>query len=379
MLVALTAYWLIFWQKFLRNPYLLCTSEVASTYFPRWRWLGKNLFKPDVYYKYPACIPFLSNFYLPNLLTSWVGARLRMDLAFRAYTWLILGHYLVGSFVAYWMFSQWASPLVSLFGAVTLTYSGYNIKPQTPASAFTCCWIPGLFLGGHVGVLSFGMLILSGYYPPLLYILPVAFLLHPEDILGLFFGIPQLICFLWYWPRSIRAGQLPDRKFGCLSFFKLLDLFIPTKSVALTNGVHYPEVAMYMGLAPLFIWHLSWWWLVIAYACAVLVGILPSVQRIPARAIYLLTFCLTVLACQVIEAFSHNQILGIVFLQLALIFYNSSIYPSFPFSQWWDKPSRLYAKHPFNGTWPNVTGYLINKKISNYAGAFRLKEAACAT
>ena len=52
-----------FFWKFYRNPWLLNTSEVASNFFPFWKWAGSHLpFRDKIYYLYPACIPFLSVF-----------------------------------------------------------------------------------------------------------------------------------------------------------------------------------------------------------------------------------------------------------------------------------------------------------------------------
>lgn len=355
---------------------MLCTSELASTYFPHWIWMGRELrkgrfpLKENIYYNYPGCIPFLSTFYPPNFLTAVVGSMLGLDQAFALFTVLILGHYLVGSLVAYWMFSQWTTPLVSLFGAITLTYSGYNIKPQTPASAFTCCWIPGLFVAGPFGCLSLGLTILAGYYPPLVYVLPLALLLNPAAALGVVIGLPQILPFLWYWPKSIRSAKKDDPNFGRLSWSKLLDLVVPTNSVTPTAGVHYPEVAMYLGIAPLFIFHPSWWWVPLCVSMSITFGLISSIQRIPARALYLTTLSISVLALQNVHG------IGIVFLQSFLLLQNASIYPSFPFSQWWDKPSRLYSRYPKDATWPNFTGYLEEERRMQYAGGFCLKENA---
>lgn len=365
---------------------MLCTSELASTYFPHWIWMGRELrrgrfpIKENIYYNYPGCIPFLSTFYPPNFLTSVVGSLLGLDQSFRFFTLLILGHYLVGSFVAYWMFSQWATPLVSLFGAVTLTYSGYNIKPQTPASAFTCCWIPGMFIAGPMGWISFGMTLLAGYYPPLVYVLPVAILLNPSIFLGILIGLPQVIPFFWYWPKSIRSGKKENAAFGRVPVNHLLDLIVPSSKLRPTNGVHYPEVAMYLGIAPLFIFYLSWWWVPLVISCLVCVGALPQMQRIPARALYLLSLSLTYLALQEIL---HIHFLTdpirltiLILIQSLCLLNNASIYPSFPFSQWWDKPSQLYSRYPKDATWPNFTGYLEEERRMQYAGGFCLKENA---
>lgn len=311
-----------------------------------------------IYYKYPACIPFLSMFYLPNVLVSKFSKFLSTDIAFKLYAYFIILHYLLASIITY--------KLLGLFGAITLTYCGYSIKPQTPAFVYTMCWIPGIFLGGPFGALSAFMAITGGYWPILVYVLPVVAVMSPNALcMGVILASPQLIAFAWYWKKSVRCGEKVDRKLGKLPLWRLKDLFSPSRSVGLINGVHYPEGEMYMGIAILLIWNASWWWYPTILFLLVCVGMLPSIQRIPMRALYALVFCLCMIA--------KDQVLILCLIQAYLLLRNASIYPSFPFSQWWRKPSELYQKFAYNGTWPNVTGYLKNFPISTYQGAFRLK------
>lgn len=329
---------------------------------------GRFPFKDDIYYRYPGCIPFLSTFYPPNLLTAWLGCTLPIDTAFRLFTWLILSHSLLGSIVAWFAFCRIAGPLSAAFGALTLTYAAYNIKPQTPASAFTICWFPGVLLGGIPGGICLGMSLLGGYYPPIIYVLPVMMVLCPGAVVtGLLLGLPQIIPFLWYYRRSIRMGQTLDRNWGRIPFRKFIDLILPHESTAPTNGVHYPEVAMYMGVIPFFfVWHWSWWWIAIVFSLLVCFGFLKPIQRIPARSLYLLTFSVAALLPQVpIE---------VLFLQALLLLSNASIYPSFPFSQWYNRPSRLYARYSDPDAWPLFSGYLTGRKTRGYVGGFSLKD-----
>lgn len=361
-ILILFAYWLIFWKKFLRNPYLLCTSEIASTYFPFWLSMGRK-WKPvdNIYYKYPACIPFLSMFYLPSVLISKLSKFLSLNISFKIYAYFILLHYFLASVIAYKVFG--------LFGAITLTYAGYCIKPQTPSFVYTMCWIPGIFLGGPFGALSAFMAITGGYWPILVYVLPVVAVMSFNALfVGFILAFPQLVAFAWYWGKSVRCGEKVDRNFGKLPWWKLKDIFWPSKSVGLINGVHYPEAQLYCGIAIFLIWQVSFWWIPLVFALFVSIGFLFPIQRIPSRSIYLLTLSIAFLS-------SHKAIdLQWAWLvQSFLLLRNASIYPSFPFSQWWRKPSELYQKFAYNGTWPNVTGYLKNIPISTYQGAFRLK------
>lgn len=365
--LILIAYWLLFWHKHFRNPYLLCTSEVASTFFPHWLWMGNELregrfpAQDNIYYNLPGSIPFLSTFYPPSLLAAYIGSALELDSAFRLYAYFILAHFLLGSLFAYWLFGN-------LFSALTLTYAAYCIKPNTPCFVFSACWVPLALKGGLLGMIGLSMALCGGYFPILVYIVPVIAFLQPLSFLGgCFLALPQLLPFIGYFRKSIRMNAEPDVNFGKLPPFMLTGFFNPTRFMGTVNGVHYPEVMMYMGIAPFLIWKASWWWLGIAVAVLICIGLLPSVQRIPARALYLLTFSIASLASHVPDI--------LVVLQGFLLIGNSSIYPSFPFAQWWDRPSKLYNKKPKSYNWPFLTGYLKGERISEYQGAFRLRSA----
>lgn len=366
----LIAYWLLFWRKFLWNPYLLCTSEIASTFFPHWRWMGLELragkfpSQDDIFYKLPGSIPFLATFYPPNLITAYLGSFLKEDHAFRLYAYFIILHFLLCSFFAYGLFGN-------LFAALTLAYAGYVIKPNTPTFVFTATWVPLALKGVVLGALAFNMSLLGGYYPILVYVLPVVAVIAPYSLFGAFLAAPQLIPFLGYFKRSVRMGEKVDKNFGRLPWYRLFDLINPSRFIGTVNGVHYPEVMMYMGIAPFFIFHFSWWWLPLFCSLLIVLGMLPSIQRIPGRAIYLLSFSIAVLASQNLQEAS-SLCKSLILFQAFLLLRNSSIYPSFPFNQWWDKPSKLYAKKPKSYNWPFVTGYREGARISDYAGAFRL-------
>jgi len=225
-------------------------------------------------------------------------------------------------------------------------------------------------MGGPIGALSCAMAILGGYWPILVYFAPVAFICNPGALCGVIPALPQIVTFLWYWKRSVRAGEKIDRTLGRLPWWKLKDLFWPSKSVGLVNGVHYPEVEMYMGIAVLVIWKVSYWWVPLILSLLVSSGLFFQLQRIPSRSLYLATLSICLLTR--LDFLTCQQSFLVLVLQGYLLLRNSSIYPSFPFSQWWKRPSELYQK-PINGEWPNVTGYLIGHKISDYKGAFALR------
>ena len=359
----LVLYWIIFWQKFLWNPYLLCTSEIASTFFPHWRWMGNQLrqgifpSQDNIYYKLPGSIPFLATFYPPNLISAWFGSFLKEDHAFKLYAYMIIGHFLLCSIFAYQLFGN-------LFGAITLAYAGYCIKPNTPTFVFSATWVPLALQGSSIG---WAMALFGGYYPILVYILPIVAFLQPISfITGMLIATPQLIPFLGYFKRSIRVKEKVDINFGRVPWWKLADLINPIRNINTTNGVLYPEMMMYMGIAPLIIFSWSYWHISLIIGLLIACGLLPPIQRVSARILYFLIVCISFLLDKTL--INHPMLL----LQGFLLLRNSSIYPCFPFIQWWDKPSILYHKKPKAYKWPFVTGYREGLKISDYIGAFSL-------
>ena len=338
----------------------MCTSELASTFFPFWRWSkGRIILKSDMYYPYPVCIPFLSSFYPPNIITSWISQFLSMDNAFILFSTQIIGHFLFGSILAYYALLPYGE-MTALFGAISLMYSAYFVKPFTPCAIYTHAWVVGALTGGKLGSFCLGMAILAGYWPTLIYILPVLLVIHPSNILGLLIGLPQIIPFLWYWPKSIRAGIKPDKTIGRVPLWRYLDLILPNRIQNTINGVFWPEMAIFCGVCPILILangKLGAWMIPLILSAFV------KIQRIPARSLYLFSFSLIMLLLK------SNIPIGLLILQGYLLLENSKIYPHFPFCQWWKKPS----EHDYEDEtkWPGLTGYISGKRMT-YKGGFSL-------
>lgn len=362
----LTVWHFAFFWRFYRNPNLLATSEVLSTFFPHWRWMGLQLRSgtlpliDKIYYKYPACIPFLSTFYPPSMITSLTGN-------FRVYTILILSHYWLASILAFSMLRHYFSLNIALFGALSLVYNAYNIKVQTPCHAFTSCWIMGILHPGWLGVLSFGMAVLGGYWPILVVTLPVI-LLNPTSVWGIFLGLPQILPFLWYWPRSVRAktrassaGRMPLHRFFISHTFP-------------TDGFHFPEFAWGIGLVlPIALLSVSVWWIFAIIAFLGTQGMV-KIARIPARFLYFLAFSLIMSGnCALESHYSQHLLLGVIILQAIFLWRWRYLYPSFPFSQWWRSPSYYFSKFVQSSKWPYFSGYYFNKHQTWYRGDFRLE------
>ena len=220
ILIALLAYHALFFRRQYLEPFRNSTGELLSTHFPHWLWIGRRIadleswFKDEIYYYNSAGIPFLSCFYPLHLVSAFLGSFMTTDNAFKLLHYLILSHYILMSVLAYTMFHQWWSEAVSLFGAITLTYMAASQRIQNPCIAYTMAWIPGCFIEGPIGSLSLGLTILGGYWPVLAYMIPWITLNNPGCLRGIIIGLPQIIPFLLYWPKSIRHKQVFPLSFG---------------------------------------------------------------------------------------------------------------------------------------------------------------------
>jgi hypothetical protein len=358
----------IFWWIFYRNPWKLCTSEIASNFFPHWLWMGRQLRNgilpiiDKIYYLYPGCIPFLSTFYPPYVISSYISSFLSKENSFRLYTWLILSHSLLGSFFSFIMLRQWFSSEVSLFGTLSLTYNSYMIRPQTPCFMFTSAWIPACLIKGF-GWIAFGMAGLGGYWPIMLSGFPI-FLFNIQCLTGALLVLPQFLPFLWYYPKSIRANKRLDPNWGKMPLKRyLFHLRWPENGM-----IHYPEYSFGIGLCLIFsCLRYTNWILLALYAFCGTQGLF-ILDRIPARFVYLVSFSLVMASLQTI-ALMNDILLALIVIQIFLLWKNRNIYPSFPFSQWWKKITEL--KYEGN-KWPNNTGYMNEEHHQNYYGGFSL-------
>ena len=367
-----------FWWRFYKNPWRLCTSEVASNFFPYWRWFGKELRKGKfpltdrIYYLSGASIPFLSTFYPPNMLSSFLGAFLNDSRAFKLYSYQILLHSLLACIFSFIMLSQWVNPLIALFGALSLTYTAYMIRPQTPCMMFTMAWIPACLIHGWFGVFAFGMAILGGYWPTVIVSLPI-FLYNPICFLGAILALPQIIPFLKYYPKSIRAKKKIDPAWGRMP----LKRFFFRLQWPENGMIHYPEYSFGVGICiPLALYHFLFQHFV-GWAIFTIIGFIGSqgvfvLDRIPARFVYLMSFSLVMGAVFALHSIRIDYLLPpLIVLQFFLLWKNRDIYPSFPFSQWWKK----ITEHKFIGKeWPNNTGYMTGEHHHDYFGGFSLAQ-----
>lgn len=178
--LALLGFNLLFFRRGYWNPYRYATSEPLDTAYPSLRILGewyRRRCKGEVdpyYYPYYTSIPFLSSFYPPHVLISIVASKLSLNVGWTLYLWTMFAHFLFASVGAFLLFG---GGFPGLFGAITLSYMGYNIK-QNSCINYTVAWTPWLLLGAstHQPILfatALGMGTLAGYWPLWLYMVPL--------------------------------------------------------------------------------------------------------------------------------------------------------------------------------------------------------------
>lgn|SRR3990167_3991585 len=380
----LLVYNLIFFRKFYINPYLNSTGETLSTFFPVTLWQGRQWtkfkvpMKDDIYYYYPGCIPFLSTLYPFQIIVSIICKWLKTDYAFRLYQAVTFLHYFLSSLLAYRMFSLWASPSVSLFGAITMAYMAQAIRIQTSCGVYTACWIPGMFIGGWWSAISVAMAILGGYLPILIYILPVALIFSPVYVsIGVLLAIPQIIPFLWYYPKSIRWNQNNKSTSGRFPLWKLIDLFKGDWKDTKVSGTFYPETVVYCGFLIPFLALVSHsrMWIVMAVSLAIASWKAPF--RVPSRALYTFCFALVWTAVSGLSNLYLDQtfLYVLILIQSICLLQNSDIYPHYPYSEIQHKPSYYFNdnKHYKIKGFPYFTGYFFENKTEGYTGGFSLK------
>src|SRR3990167_570899 len=246
----------------------LARSELLSTFFPTWVWQGREwskwrIPKYDKYYWLNAHThPVISTYYPFNILSSLCIRICSLDTAFRFLVGNFLLHALWGWYGWFTVLNHWITPAIALFGSITFSASGYNWKQQ-PCFQYTVAWFPWLLYGvvtnnQWLAGTSLGMTLLAGYYPIGLQTIAIAigaaicWGAHLWFVpIGVIIGLPQIIPFIRYLPKTIRTkkvssnGKVPWWHFGSLLFPKAYRFSI--------NGVGFWEMSYYVGLIPIFI------------------------------------------------------------------------------------------------------------------------------
>jgi len=354
----------------------LARSETLSTFFPTWLWQGREWRKGNVprydphYWLNAHSHPVLSTYYPTGILTATIGAYLPMDCAFNLYIVHYLVHY--GFMLAGWYFllGTHFMSLVALIGAITMTFQAYHLKQQA-CIVYTLAWFPWMLYGllAHstwISSVSIGMMLLAGYYPLAIYLLPVslAFWQWIPIGIGLLIGSVQVIPFLKYLPKTIKKAHT--------------DIATPSY-----------ENNFYFGWTPIIVLGLTfklaylsaYIWL---YTVILIKGYIPRVHQ---RAYLLISYLLIYYFIVGISSLSQSQLILILIVQCAdLYWHNRECLPARPFVELWEKPSRAFNTkltrflHNNLGTarvsglpYPLFTGLVNGFRTIGYCGSMQLK------
>lgn len=404
-LAVLIAYHVLFYWKAYFRPFDLARSELLSTFFPSWIHLGRGEIKHDRYYwgNYRAH-PVLSPYYPAHRVLARVAMGFQsLDSRFRLLVLHNSLHALFSSIGWYLLINLWGSTCVALFGSITLTYSAYNIKQQ-PCTLYTIGWFPWIILGIvtktlWLSSLSFGMVLLSGYYPLgiqcFLMALLATLFTTPLDFLwivyGTVIGLPQLIPFIRYIPNTIRVNAHDN--IGRVSWWNIMVELLCPQRLSL-SGVGYWEMAFYTGITPIVLCLLypSTMLLLLSIIILLMMGLFSSfLPRIPARWSYSFQVILGLSAMAGLRQANlpRSVVLALCVLQaLDLFVHNSPLLITHPYSELPNRPSfafntkltRYFGKHrdgKVSGLpYPLFTGHINQIRGLGYCGGMQTKEMA---
>ena len=370
-LLALSSYHVLFFGRLYANPMQMATSELLSTFFPSWIHLGRRQKHDPYYWLNFGAHPVLSSFYPPHFLSAVIGVRLKIDSAFRLLLFSMLGHLLFASVGWFSFLRLWTDPLIALFGAVTLTYQAFNLKQQ-PCLIYTLGWFPWtLHPNPIVSCIAVAMMILAGYFPYAVYLLPVTFLAHIWLFgeINCFFGIllaaPQIIPFLRYLPKTIK--KMGEGRLGPW------------------------ELKFYFGLTPIVILFVTLKLLYLIVLVPILLSFclkkwLPrGYQRMWIWSVYIaMIFCVQAM----MDIQNQTVLFTIITIQaFDLWLHNSQLLPPRPFCELPIRPSKAFNTKltrylgenldpdaRVSGLpWPLFTGHINKFKTLGYCGSMQLK------
>jgi hypothetical protein len=383
---------------------ILARSELLSTFFPTWIWQGRTWLKGKVpkhdpfYWLNAHAHPVISTYYPPGILTSILGALLPLRNAFSLLVASLGLHVLFGGIGWYFLFKTWAVTPVAVFGAVTMTFAGYNWKQQ-PCFQYTNAYFGWLLYGIATNNLtvagcSAGLTILSGYYPIGIQVLAIgvaATLIWQTSLswilIGFLIGLPQILPFIKYLPKTIRSRGHDD--IGKVPFWHPVSLIWPEALRYNMNGVGYWEMSYYIGLTPLLVmWHsksTAWILMVVSYLLMLGVGA-RRLPRIPARFSYAFQFSLGWLAVSGLNNLSlaPGVLWALVLLQTSdLLWHNAPLLVTRPYSELPKRPDWAFntalarylegTKNRVSGLpYPLFTGHINRIQSLGYSGGMQL-------
>lgn len=386
------------WRRFSR-------SELLSTFFPTWIWQGRcwakgKVPKYDPYFWINShSHPVVSTYYPFNILSSLLVCKSSLDKAFRFLVGNLLLHVVWCWYGWLTLFNTWTTPTIALFGSITLSFSGYNWKQQ-PCFIYTIAWFPWLLTGiaNHnilLTGLSFGMTLLAGYYPigiQTTLIAVGASVLWGYSLLwvpiGFAIGLPQIIPFLRYLPKTIRTKKVSS--IGKVPWWHPIILIWPTKRCF--NGVGYWEMAYYVGIVPLALIFASSSraWIIGVVSYLLMIGLFSKhLPRIPARWCFSFQFAIGWMAVSGLNNLHLTErvlVCLIVIQAFDLIWNNAQLIPTLPYSELYQKPSRAFntplthyleanlGDYRVSGLpYPLFTGHINRFKTIGYCGGMQLK------
>lgn len=401
-IVALIAFNLLFFWQAWSNPFSLATSELLSTFFPSWIHQGRGEKNDKYYWLVPNAHPVLSYYYPTNVLSSFSSSAISLDKSFILFVFIMCGHFLFASIGWYSLISSWSIPLVALFGAITLTYSSYNIKQQ-PCLIYTISWFPWLLLGiaNHsilLSSVSFGMILLAGYYPigiqaTLIAVCASVWWDSPLTWLpiGTLIGLPQLISFFRYLPKTIRTNKVSN--IGKIKWYHFITLLLP--SFNKPKDVGFWETSCYVGIAPLMIIAIGFasssyisgaWMLGVASYILAMGAFSSRLPRIPARWLWTFQFSIGWVALSSMAQIGLPPITlwCLLLIQCFDLWYHNRLWPTRPYSELPNRPSFAFntqltrflegCQGRVSGLpWPLFTGHINRIKTLGYSGGMQLK------
>ena len=209
------------------------------------------------------------------------------------------------------------------------------------------------------------MIILAGYYPLAVFLLPISIFFGqwlPIGI-GLLIGLPQLIPFLKYLPKTIRGT-----------------VEAPSDSPI--------ENQFYFGLTPIIILIANFKPIFLILAIPLLFRLFKSTLfRVPQRAMILSCYVAIYFCLIEMKAMTNIQVIALLLVQsFDLWLNNRELIPPRPFCELWQKPSRAFntkltryldenlgdarvAGLPY----PLFTGHINNFKTIGYCGSMQNK------
>lgn len=405
MLMLLGAFHLLILGRFYLNPITMARSELLSTFFPTWLWQGREWLKGkipkyDPYFWINAhAHPVISTYYPPGIISSIIGASLDLDAAFKVLVVSLGLHFLFASFGWYFLCLHFAPPLIAAFAGITLTYNGYQLKQQ-PCLVYTISWFPWMLLGVVTNnfwltAIAVGYTILSGYYPIGIQTLLIAIAVSAYTdstrlwavSMGFLFGAPQLLCFLKYLPKTIRAHKHDD--LGTVPWWHFISLIFPKSFRYSVGGVGFWEMSYYIGLVALgCTFFASWPWILVLWSALLMMGVGAAYfPRIPARWAFSFSFWLSVCAVQGLARInpSNSLLWALLFVQAFDLYWNSiDLIPPAGYSELPNRPSRIFdtpltnflsgCKERVSGLpYPLFTGHVNKIRTLGYSGGMQLK------